>query len=48
MHHRQYKDRLTQFSETLTKIKFIAFEVAIFIGFLLWLWGKVKHDLGAN
>lgn len=39
-----HSDRLTQFSYLLAKIEFILFEIVIFLGFLLWLGGKVKHD----
>jgi len=44
MRRSRHSDRLTQFSHTLTQIKFIILEIVIFIGFLLWLWDKVKHD----
>ena len=30
----------------LSKLKHLAFELAIFVGFLAWIWSKVKHDLG--
>src|SRR6185437_5679795 len=39
-----HSDRLTQFSYLLAKIEFILFEIVIFLGFLLWLGAKVKHD----
>ena len=44
MSARRHPDRLTEFSHRLAQIKFIILEIVIFIGFLLWLWDKVKHD----
>ena len=41
---RRHPDRLAEFSHRLAQIKFIILEIVIFIGFLLWLWDKVKHD----
>ena len=41
-------DGLTEFSHRLAQIKFIILEIVIFIGFLLWLWDKVKHDFNIN
>ena len=43
-----HSDRLTEFSHRLAQIKFIILEIVIFIGFLLWLWDKVKHDFNIN
>jgi hypothetical protein len=37
-------DPLIEFSYLLAQIKFIVFEIVIFIGFMLWLWDKIKHD----
>jgi predicted tellurium resistance membrane protein TerC len=39
------RDPLAEFSHRLTQIKFILLEIVIFIGFLMWLWDKAKHDL---
>jgi hypothetical protein len=39
-------DWLTDFSHRLAQLKFIIFEIVIFLGFLVYLWDKVKHDLG--
>lgn len=30
----------------LAKTKHLVFEIAIFVGFIAWIWSKVKHDLG--
>lgn len=38
----------TRFSHRLTQIKFIILEVVIFVGFLLWLFDKIKHDFHIN
>jgi hypothetical protein len=46
--HRRQSDRITEFSHRLAQIKFIILEIVIFIGFLLWLWDKVKHDFQIN
>ena len=42
------RDRLIEFSYRLAQIKFIILEIVIFIGFLLWLYDKVKHDFNIN
>jgi predicted tellurium resistance membrane protein TerC len=42
------RDLLAEFSHRLTQIKFIILEIVIFIGFLLWLYDKVKHDFNIN
>jgi hypothetical protein len=42
---RRHSDPLEQFSYRLTQIKFILFEIVIFIGFLMFLWDKVKYDV---
>jgi len=41
---RRDHDRLAKFSHLLAQIKFIILEIVIFIGFLLWLVDKIKHD----
>jgi hypothetical protein len=41
-------DGLTRFSHRLAQIKFVILEIVIFIGFLLWLYDKVKHDFNIN
>jgi hypothetical protein len=48
MSMRREPDRLIEFSHRLAQIKFIILEIVIFIGFLLWLWDKVKHDFNIN
>ncbi len=45
---RRSPDPLTEFSHRLAQIKFIVLEIVIFVGFLLWLWDKVKHDYNLN
>src|SRR5579871_6109948 len=45
---RPHPDPVEIFSHRLTKIKFIILELVIFIGFLLWLWEKVKRDFGIS
>jgi predicted tellurium resistance membrane protein TerC len=42
---RRSSDPLAEFSHRLTQIKFILLEIVIFVGFLMWLWDKVKHDI---
>ena len=42
----QSSDWLIKFSHNLTTLKFIIFEIVVFMGFLAYLWGKVRHDLG--
>ena len=44
----RHHDPLTEFSHRLAQIKFIILEIVIFIGFLLWLWDKVKHDFNIS
>jgi hypothetical protein len=44
----RHPDRITEFSHRLAQIKFIILEIVIFIGFLFWLWDKVKHDFNSN
>lgn len=45
---RRHPDPLIEFSHRLAQIKFIILEIVIFIGFLLWLWDKVRHDFNIN
>jgi hypothetical protein len=42
--HRE-SDWFEKFNKYLARIKFVLFEVVIFIGFLMFLWDKVKHDV---
>jgi hypothetical protein len=44
----RHSDPVLNFSHRLAQIKFIILEIVIFIGFLLWLWDKVKHDFVVN
>jgi predicted tellurium resistance membrane protein TerC len=46
--HDRFSDALMTFSHRLAQIKFIILEIVIFIGFLLWLYDKVKHDFNIN
>ena len=46
MNRNGHRDRLTEFSHRLTQIKFIVFEVGIFVVFCVWVWDKVKHEFG--
>ncbi len=41
----RHSDPLVTFSHRLTQIKFILLEIVIFLGFLMWLWDKAKHDI---
>lgn len=40
-------DWLTEFGHRLDKVKYFLFQVAVFLGFLMYLWDKLKHDLGS-
>jgi len=42
--HRE-SDWFEKFNKNLARIKFVLFEIVIFIGFLMFLWDKVKHDV---
>jgi len=48
MNRYRHPDRVIEFSHWLTQIKFIILEIVIFIGFMLWLYDKVKHDFNIN
>ena len=41
----RHSDPLADFSHRLSQIKFILLEIVIFLGFLMWLWDKAKHDI---
>jgi len=38
-------DPLVAFSHRVHQIKFIVLELAMLLGFLTWIWGKVQHDI---
>src|SRR4051812_15255615 len=40
-----HSDRLFEFSHLVFKIKVIILELVIFVGFLMFMWDKVKKDV---
>jgi len=45
---RRSSDLLGEFSHRITQLEFIILKIVIFIGFVLWVWGKAKHDFQNN
>jgi hypothetical protein len=41
-------DPLANFSHRLVRIKIIVVEIVVFLGFILFVWGYVRHQLGLD
>jgi hypothetical protein len=42
----RHPDFFTKAHQFIHKLEALVFEIALLIAFLLWVWDKVKHELG--